>query len=240
MSMDTAMWSEALATNTSFITYDKMDRIQALTNGAIDANPSYKLVGTAPIAMGTKGVAESKQQGPANYSLAASSLMSADQLNNVIAFVDWLYSPKGIEVTNWGIEGESYEVDAEGNKVFKEDFQYEGSGLGVTGVCAYKDFDIYETSLDEHVVQSIKDVTPYAVSPHDPVLVYNDEEQYVMDTYAQALLNAAAGNLQKFILGKGADPANDADWDAFVKEMEGMNLAELKEIHESAYARTKG
>ena len=45
MSMDTAMWSEALATNTSFITYDKMDRIMALTNGAIDANPNYVLAG---------------------------------------------------------------------------------------------------------------------------------------------------------------------------------------------------
>ena len=240
MSMDTAMWSEALATNTSFITYDKMDRIMALTNGAIDANPNYVLAGTAPIAMGSNGTAQSKQQGPASYALVASSLMDANQLSNVLAFVDWLYSPKGIEVTNWGLEGESFEVDAEGNKSFKEDFQYEGSGLGVAGVCAYRDFEIYKTSLKEHVVKSIEDVTPYATYPHDPVLVYNDEEQYVMDTYSQALLNGAAGWMQKFILGKDADPANDADWDAYVKEMESLHIADLMEIHESAYARTKG
>lgn len=240
MSMDTAMWSEALATNMSFITFDKMDRIMALTNGAIDANPNYVLMGTAPIAMGSNGVAESMQQGPAGYSLAASSLMDADQLSKVLAFVDWLYSPKGIEVTNWGLEGESFEVDAEGNKVFKEDFQYESSGLGVIGVCAYRDFEIYKTSLKEHVVKAIEDVTPHAVSPHDPILVYTEDEQYVMDTYAQALMNSAAGWMQKFILGKGADPASDADWDAYVKEMEALHIDDLKEIHEAAYARYKG
>ena len=89
-------------------------------------------------------------------------------------------------------------------------------------------------------MESIENVTPYATYPHDPVLVYNEEEQYVMDTYAQALLNGAAGWLQKFILGKGADPANDADWDTYVKEMEDLHIADLMEVHESAYARYAG
>jgi putative aldouronate transport system substrate-binding protein len=238
LTMDTAQWTEALATNKSFITYDKVDRIPALTAGATDADADWVLKGATPIAMGSKGAAVSKKQGPTNYGFAIASNLSDEDLANALAYVDWLCSPEGIEVTNWGIEGESYEVDAEGNKFWKSGFTYAGSGLGVAGLRLYQDFDAFKASYDENVQEALDIISPAATGAHDPVLVYNDDEQYIYDTYRQSIYDASLAELQKFILGQRDV---DSDWDIFVAEMEMMSgYDDLMKIHNDAYARYAG
>lgn len=238
LTMDTQQWTEALATNKSFITYDKVDRIPALTAGATDADADWVLCGAAPIAMGSKGVAVSKQQGPTNYGFSVSSLLSDEDLANALKYIDWLCSPEGIEVTNWGLEGESYEVDAEGNKFWKSGFQYAGSGLGVAGLRLYQDFDAFKASYDENVQEALEIIAPAATGKHDPTLVYTEDEQYIYDTYRQALFDASLAELQKFILGTRDI---DTDWDVYVAEMEMMpGYEDLMKIHNDAYARYAG
>jgi putative aldouronate transport system substrate-binding protein len=224
-----------MATGSSFITYDKMDRIAAIQNAAED--DTFALSGFAPIAMGEEGVAESKVGGPTNYSWLLAANISEEEKANTIKYVDWLYSQDGILVTNWGIEGESYEVAEDGTWKFKEDFVYEGSGLGVPSICAYRDIDVFKLAQEENVLEALEICLPYAKSPNDPMLHYTEDQQIEMDTYYQTVYDSSLANIQKFILGQRDI---DTEWDAYVAEMEGMHLQELIDIHQAAYDRIYG
>lgn len=235
LTMDTQQWTEALATDKSFITFDKVDRIPALTAGAVDANADWVLYGAAPIPMGTHGAAVSRKQGPTNYAFSVSAILSDEDLANALAYIDWLCSPEGIEVTNWGIEGESFEVDAEGNKFWKSGFTYAGSGLGVAGLRLYQDFDAFKASYDEATQNALDIIAPAATGKHDPILVYTEDEQYIFDTYRKNIFDTSVAELQKFIIGTRDV---DTDWDIFVAEMEMMQgYDDLMKIHNDAYAR---
>ena len=238
LTLDTAGWTEAFASNTSFIGFDKADRIPALTAGAdLEATPDFTLTCGAPIAMGAQGVAATKAPGATGYSWLVSNLLEEEDLNNVLKYVDWLYSEEGITVTNWGIEGESYEIDANGNKVWKEDFTYAGSGLGVCSICGYRDFDAYVAAQPENIASALSICLENATVPGDPVLRYTEEEQDYLDTYYKALYDASLAELQKFILGQRD---TETDWEAFINEMKALKMDEIIDIHQDAYNRIYG
>ena len=246
MTMDTSGWIESLASNTSFITLDKVDRIPQLTNGAIDANPEYRLNGASCFPMGTYGDGTTGKINGGGWWLV-SALINDDHLEQILTYIDWLYSPEGIEVTSWGIEGESFELDAEGNKQFLDVFAdngsdhagqgYAGSGLGVNGYNGYCDFNGFLTYVDENVVEALQNIQKTATDGNDPILSYNDEEQNVWDTYYQAYFDKCQSNMQAFIMG-----ARDVEteWDAHVAELEALHLEELRQIHQAAYDRIYG
>ena len=235
ITMDTAQWTEAFASNTSFVGYDKMDRIEMLTMGAIDANPSYVLTGARNFPMGTNGVS-SFNEPLHSYSLLVSGLLEGEELEKVLKFVDWLYSDEGIALTNWGEEGVSYEVLEDGTQDFKEDFVYEGSGLGVMGFAAYKDFDVYLKSQEPHVIEAISEINKdYTLSNIlGFTLVYTDQEQRIFDTYYQVTYDFCNAKFQDFIRGE-LNP--ETDWDAYVAEAEGMIPESMMEIHNAARDR---
>lgn len=236
LTMDTSGWIESLASNTSFIAFDKVDRIPQLTNGAIDANPEYVLNGATCFPMGTYGDGTTGDVFSGG-SWLVSALIDDELLEQILTYIDWLYSPEGIEVTCWGLEGESYEVDAEGNKQFKEDFVYAGSGLGVMGHTGYIDFDGFLASVDDNVVEALHAIDASAKDLPDPILRYTEEEQDVWDTYYQAFYDKCQSNMQAFIVG-----ARDVEteWDDHIAELEALHLQDLMDIHQSAYDRIYG
>ncbi|MBO5666393.1 MAG: hypothetical protein J6S45_02985, partial [Firmicutes bacterium] len=234
ITMDSAQWTEAFASNTSFVGYDKMDRIDMLTMGAIDANPSYVLTGARNFPMGTNGTNEFNAH-TTGFSFLVSGLIEGEELENVLKYVDWLYSDEGIKLTNSGKEGESYDI-VDGELVFRDDFTYEGSGIGIVGMCAFRDFDTYLKSQEQHVVDAIFDIAKDYVS-HEKQgfrLEYNDTEQRVFDTYYQKIYDFCNAKFQDFIRGE-LNPATD--WDAYVAEVNGQMPQDVYDIHYAAMER---
>ena len=241
ITLDNWQWAEAFASNTSFIGYDKMDRIDILTEAAIDANHSYVLTGARNFPMGSNN--DSTFSMPvSNASLLVSGLLETEELEQVLKYVDWLFSEEGIQVTNWGKEGESYQQLADGTYDFKPEFtySYNGSGLGVVGLCVYRDFDVYLKSQMPHVVEAIHEVAKdYTdTTPEGFFLTYEESEQRIFDNYQKTYALCQA-KFQEFILGRyhnGKEP-DTADWDAFVREVEASLPAEVMQIHKDALAR---
>ena len=235
LTMDTAQWAEALA-NTSFVTYDKMDRIQMLTMCAIDANPYYVLTGAPGFKMGTNG--DGTHAIPsAKYSFLVSGALDADSLLKVLQYIDFLYSDRGIELTNWGEKGISFEGDGYARD-FKDSFTYEGSGLGVPGLCGFIDFDIYCKSQEQNVIDAIWEVSRnHTETEKGYRLTYTDTEQRYFDTYFQKTYDLCQARFQEFIQGHRIDPAYD--WDDYVQEIEDSLPAEMMKIHNDALARYK-
>lgn len=230
MTLDGAGWIEAFASGTSFISFDKMDRLPSINQAGQAVDPNFKVVGAAPIAMGTNGRAET--QAP-NATIRTFMIGKNDQLETTLKFVDWLYSEEGIIATNWGVEGESYKVNADGEKELTlADGTFGTSGLGKYGVVGFKDFDAYLASVDEDLADSIRTCLEKATADPQVRLVYNEEDQLTINTYGKPCYRYAVGEVTKFIMGM----RDFSEWDTYLEELETYHLSELVEIHEKAYA----
>lgn len=234
ITIDSAGWQEALASNTSFITFDKMDRLPALNQAGTALNPDFKLVGAAGIPLGTNGRVETEALAKVDRYLM---IGDNDQLETTLKYVDWLFSDEGKLISNWGIEGESYTVDANGEKHLDLDFvaskgTFKETGLAMYGLAAYIDFDAYLSSCDEDLAESIAVCLDAATADPQPRLTYSADDQTVFDTYGMSIWNYSQAQLAKFVMGE----RDFSEWDDFVNELyNDYHLADLQRIHENAY-----
>ncbi len=57
--------------------------------------------------------------------------------DKILDLFNYMYSQEGSDLINWGVEGVSYEVDANGNKVWKEDLMNNDGSLNSDSVLRY-------------------------------------------------------------------------------------------------------
>lgn len=245
MTIDTAGWQEAIASDTSFITYDKIDRIPQINNVGKELNSEFALAAFAPFNMGTHAtesdvVATGRAGGATSMGFM---IGETDNIENVLTYLDWLYSEEGQLVSNWGIEGESYEVLEDGSFSYIDSFlEAQGSatktGLNKYGICGHMEFEPFLDTCDEEMAKGLtmaQEFTSNATQQYP--LLYNEEEQAVWDTYAEALYGAAQGEWSKFALGQ----KDFAEWDSFLQLLkDSYHYDEVKAIHDSALERVLG
>lgn len=247
MTVDTAGWMEAFASDTSFITYDKTDRLNPINRTGQSLKEEFLVVAAAPFNFGTYAtqtdvVSTSWAEGIGSGSGYLYCIGDNENLENTIAYVDWLYSEQGQIATNWGIEGESWEwVDeAAGTRQYKEGFLDSvggrtKSGLGAAACVGVVHFDAYVNSLTESEKESLELAQEYiGKNPAQHKLQFNDEEQLLYDTYGTACYNQAQTEWSKFVLGQ----RDFSEWDQVVEELRAKyKYDELMEIHKAALAR---
>ena len=245
ITLTSAQWTEAFAKGddkkgVSFIGWDKMDRIPAQLQIAGEAlNPEFSLVAGAPIQFNELGQAATYAGGDVtsyNWVIAKKN----DNLDAVLAYLDWLYSEEGIETTNWGKEGETFEYDADGNKKFLDPIRAENDpqftrALAMPGIIGVRDWAAYADWQTEIHKQNLAYASTFCTLPGRPSLTYNDDEQTIYDTYWMSLHDYARGELQAFITGERAMTT----WDSYVKTVESDKYMfdQLMKIHETAYER---
>ena len=204
-------WYTALST-VSFITYDKVDRLPTLNGeiGKVDA--SYKLIAGAPFNMGTHATETDKvATGWSGYATGYALMIgNTDNLDNVLKFVDWLYSDEAYLMTNWGKEGESYVVNADGTKSFKEGFleSFGANGLVLSGLWSTQlsgrtDFEAYLASCDEQLRKDIETAIPTEAGGElQHYLKFIGSEEDTMTTYGAPMYTYALGEFAKFCTGQ--------------------------------------
>ena len=234
MTMDTSGWTEAFASDKSFISFDKMDRLPALNLAGTQLNPEFKLLGTTGIAFGENGRVETQV---VDKVIRTFMIGYNDQLSTTLQYVDWLYSEQGIEVANWGIEGESFTVNEDGEKELILDFvngkgSYNACGFGQAAVAGYKDFNSYLSACDEEMRESVALCLAKATADPQILLAYTGNDQLVIDTYANSCWTYAGSQLAKFIMSQ----RDISEWDAYVAEVNSKyHVDELMTAHENAY-----
>ena len=244
MTIDTAGWQEALASDTSFITYDKIDRIPQIVNVGKDLNPDFVLAAFAPFNFGTHAtqtdvVATGRAGGATSQGFMVSAVIDEEERNDILTYIDWLYSEEGLMVTNWGIEGESYEVLEDGSISYIDSFLEAQNGvktgLNAQGICGHKLFEPFLDTCDEEMAKGLVMAQEFCDrATQQYPLLYNEEEQAVWDTYAETLYTTAQGEWSKFALGQ----KDFAEWDSFLQLLkDSYHYDEVKAIHDSALER---
>lgn len=177
----------------------------------------------------------------------------------MMRFVDWLwYSDEAYDLTKWGVEGEHYTYvtdEATGLKVKRLTDDWFCGGLGIAQT-SDNQLDLrlelgyaggnfwYGGKLAQHsdnfspVIQDyVSRVAKYRETrPLNPSQAPTEDENEQINLWKTPLIdNVNAWTLQ-FVVGQ---KDIEADWDAYVASCEGLNCANLANMYNEIYARTK-
>lgn len=168
----------------------------------------------------------------------------------LMKLINWLYSEEADLMYNWGEEGVSYELDAEGNPQWTDlvvnnpdglNFMFSSylyaSGIGSVyfpgvydmekGFYAYNDDILNAVDTLANLTDGANSLPMYvALSP---------DEQTEYTGYATDLETYAEGMVLKFILGD--EPMSN--YDAFLDTCMDMGLQEMTDLYQTAYDRAQ-
>ncbi|MFD0675612.1 MULTISPECIES: extracellular solute-binding protein [unclassified Paenibacillus] len=168
----------------------------------------------------------------------------------VVAFMDWLYSDEGSNLTSFGLQGEHYSLangeykmaDALFNK-YKDDKTpgYTISslfGLGYLGFAVLEDTRLgqpFQTpqsrEWDDRTVKMEKDGESIRFVSDPP---FTKDEREKLKQLRSQLDSYLTRNMDKFIM---VDGALNKDWDGFVAELKKLGSDQLEKIYNDALAR---
>lgn len=180
---------------------------------------------------------------------------SAKNKEEIIKLIDWLYSKEGSDISNYGVEGVSFEYNADGEPEFIKEYvmQYKDatpttyyavySALGITKLnfsmyaCNTKtQFEIEKLAenwdeVSDEYWNTVAADAAYVQPVTDPALTAEETER-VSDILVE-LNTMLEQEYNKYIMG--VEPIEN--WDAVIKKQEEMGVRELEQIYNDANAR---
>lgn len=165
--------------------------------------------------------------------------VSSSSSNPVLAcrFLDYAMSEPCQEMYQWGIEGESYTVDANGNKVFTEQASDNDwlQQLGINPAFVYPAQQSV-TSTDALVADWHAEINAwqeqFVVDPW-PFIYSTEEESEIINTYYVDIQTYVDENATQFITGtRSLD-----EFDSYISGLDNLNLSEVLQVRQDQYAR---
>lgn len=162
-----------------------------------------------------------------------------------VSYLDWFFTEEGTEICNYGIEGESFTYDDDGNAVYTDLIVNNPDGLSqMQAQWLYTNFQApYVQDTNRNNSLYADEVQRTALSIWDSNRTDNKkyygslttEEAEVYNTYASDLETYAGEQLLRFILNE--EPLNETSWATFISTLESMHAADMVSIKQTAYDR---
>lgn len=233
LSIDTKGWQDAISNSDSFVTLDYLSRIDFFNTAMRQSNPEFTMGFMTPPAFGTNGV--SKMAYSAKDILGFVVSGQTKHLDEVLKYLDWMYSDKAADLLSWGREGETYKTENGERKWinFKTSADVsKGTGFETDGFYQVFDFDAEFATYSDDIKDAVKQSRESDMK-RQPVLSYTEDETEIYDTVGTSILNYVAEETSKFILGERSFDT----WDDYVKHINELGLDQLTKIHEDSYTR---
>lgn len=184
--------------------------------------------------------------------------LGEDGFIKMLRFIDWLwYSDEAYTLFKWGVEGETFEyvTDPESGIEIKQLLPgFKDGGLGIGG--EEDDLDIrlqwgysggnfwyaHANALrDDNLSPVLQDYSTRVLAyrdlrPLEPPVVTTEDENEMLTLWQTGIIDTINTWTLRFITG---ERDVDADWDAYIAELEGANLSQYTEMYNEAYQRTK-
>ena len=162
----------------------------------------------------------------------------------IIKYFDYWFSEKGYELINWGIEGDTFERDAQGKKYFTdkvlnnaketplEVLRDKGAQFRIGMI---QDYEYEKAWGDAEAIKAMEWYTKegFIVEPM-PKIKYTAAENKRMQKIKGQIEMVVREMCQKWILGS---EDFDKTYDSFVKRLDALGLEEALEINQKAYDR---
>lgn len=169
----------------------------------------------------------------------------------IVEMMNWLYTEEGSLVSNFGIEGEHYDM-VDGKPVVKQALidSCEGAsdvfaavsgklGAGLQGLGFYVDESLYEQTSDPIFLEQGEKIADWTEKGEITFLPgwpsFTDEEQERVTEIEQKLTNVFNQEIDAFITGK----KSMEEWDSLTETLKSEGSEELEQIFNTAYERIK-
>ncbi|MEJ6402659.1 sugar ABC transporter permease [Yoonia sp. 2307UL14-13] len=160
-----------------------------------------------------------------------------------IRYFDFWFTEEGRRLANFGVEGQQYEM-VDGEPKFTEEVltngqpvnnQLYGVGSQLQARGYYQDYNYEIQWSNEFALEGIAlyDEGDYLIDQFLGVS-FNEEEQKVYDRYWPSIRDYMLEKQQAWILGSGDV---EAEWDAYLEQLEKQGFSEVMAVMQSAYER---
>ncbi|GFZ93413.1 ABC transporter substrate-binding protein [Nesterenkonia alkaliphila] len=166
----------------------------------------------------------------------------------LLQFIDWLYySDSGLEFAIWGVESETYEVGADGERQLLEHVGIKDFNPGAethlsvdygfyNGVFTHNfgsDTELFLSLMSEEVVELQEQMADKEELPLQPNVPFTELELEQVSLWQTALTDYVNQATAQFIIGQRSFD----DWDSYVAELESRGMNELLDAAEEAHQR---
>ena len=180
--------------------------------------------------------------------MLSSQAAESENFLAMLQFLDWLYySDEGLEFSKWGVEGVTYDKEADGTRVLKENITAMGinSGApenlqvdygfsnGVFMLVHGSSVELDRSMLRPEVIEFVEAMSTKEILELPPPAPLSEVEREQVSLYQSSLKDHVWQNTAAFILGQR--PMDE--WDDYVAELEGMNMGQYIEIVNGAQQR---
>ncbi len=151
-----------------------------------------------------------------------------------LQFLDWMYSEEAAELTTFGLEGESFQVLADGRKEyidFTRDYTVE-MGINQNCLTVRRDDDFFASNKTQYVIDLFTQMDKEGVfKPQDPSLKLSDQEKDEESLYRSSLQDYVDQMTLEFIFGR----TSLDKWPDFVAECEAKGRPELDKLYNAVW-----
>lgn len=176
--------------------------------------------------------------------------LGKDKFIEMLRFIDWLwYSDEGQTLSLWGVEGETYTKDADGNITLNPDISYNGLNPDATkklnvdfgfggGVFAYGGTSKLKLSKMTEGEKDYNDriLTLRKARPIDPPIMATPDQSEELNLIQKPLIDYVNTMTLKFITGQ----ANiDTDWDSYVAQVKASGSDRYTDMANDIFSKTK-
>lgn len=199
-------------------------------------NPKAKMVGGVTL-KDKNGKGEVLPDNSLKGGLAISSKSKNAEL--IVKYFDYLYSPEGKLLTQYGIEGQSYimkDGKPQYTEEFKKDMTNNPSKLGIGTAKYFFTAPLPSLFKDRNEGRLIADAVELSKpdwTKQEPQLSFTQAEQDIVSKNLQPIMDKTSEYMIKFIIGQ--EPL--ANFDKFVGELKQRGLDELVKTYNDAYQR---
>lgn len=235
-SLDRDQIVERISNDLTGITYDFSWQMSMLYSPSLpyyDGTADTAFVGVAPLSGEYEGFYVGRTEIGGVFGVNSSS----DDIELACKFLDYAMSDACQDLYQWGIEGESWEYDASGERVFTEQASDNDwlQQLGINPAFVYPAQQSV-ASTDALVADWHAEVNAwqyqFVVDPW-PFIYSSDEEAEVISTYYVDIETYVDENATQFITGtKSLDK-----FDSYISGLDALNLSAVLEVKQAQYDR---
>ena len=202
-------------------------------------NPDFE-IDAMPFVETEIGQGQSWVQAPTGrgaWSTAVSA--KSEHIDEIMALIDYQLSQEMIDLVNWGVEGETYEVVDGEKKWLIEPEERTEKGLDArTGMWIPIDQDCYDASLNDLLWDTVEQANDRLKAEdfgrYDPkmAILFTEEEQERKSEVMTPIKTYMEEELMSFITGK---KNMEGDWEAFKQQIKDMGYEEILQIYRDKY-----
>lgn len=244
-------WEAAMINGNGTFEYDYYNRAEwFMANGGTEADPDYRM-GVMDMFRDENGNIL-KGTSSCKYNeecvTAVNAQCSEEKIKTILTFLDYFYSEDGITLANYGVEGESFETQADGSKEFIVDYAVEEATpegekrwsflSDRFTVCKPVDNDAFFAWNSPLIAEAAGRINTDENMMESYNIKYTAEQTEELSNLVATVFDAEIAGIVSFVTGN--KEFNADTWRAFQEEMNSLGLSRIEEIQLEAYQATFG